>query len=415
MSFGGNVYAEIVSIGHELLMGEIQDSNAAYLASRLPALGIQLRWVSTVGDDTAHLAEVLDRSMKRSQITFTTGGLGPTMDDLTREAIAQLMEEQITEDPHLRVVLEERLNPRGIQVGPANLKQATIIPSAVPIPNSQGTAPGWWVERDGNIIISMPGPPAELEVMWEQEVVPRLRERVRGTVIVSRTLKTFGLSEALLDEMVSPVAGSENPYMGIYAKPDGIWVRFISQASTEEAAYALLRPVEEEVRSILGDAVWGVDQELPEERVGTLLRAKGLTLACMESCSGGLLASSITEIPGSSEYFKGGVVSYSNTSKIAFGVSPEVIEKYGAVSSQTAEAMALAVSKYLGSDIGISITGVAGPSELDGRPVGEVYIGLAHDGTTSSVVGHYPPRRPLVKRRATMGALLELWRLLKTL
>jgi len=361
------------------------------------------------------LVEVLDRSINRSQITFTTGGLGPTMDDLTREAVAQVMGEQIAEDPHLRKVLEERLSPRGIQVGPANLKQATIIPSAVPIPNNQGTAPGWWVERDGNIIISMPGPPAELEVMWEQEVVPRLREHVRGTVIVSRTLKTFGLSEALLDEMVSHVVSSENPYMGIYAKPDGIWVRFISQASTEEEAYALLRPVEEEVRSILGEAIWGVDQELPEERVGTLLREKGLTLACMESCSGGLLASCITEIPGSSEYFKGGVISYSNASKIAFGVSPDVIERYGVVSPQTAESMALAVSRYLDSDIGVSVTGVAGPSTLEGHRVGEVYIGLAYGGITSSIMGRYPPRRPLVRRRAAMGALLELWRVLKTL
>ena len=409
------MYAEIVSIGHELLMGEIVDTNSAFLAAQLPPLGIELRWVSTVGDDLAQLADVLSRARQRSQLILTTGGLGPTVDDLTREAIARALGEELSRDEELKRGLEERFHARGTPMPPHNLKQAALIPSATAVPNTQGTAPGWWIEKDGCLLVALPGPPNEMEPMWEHHVKPRLRERSHGTVILTRTLKTFGLSEATVDEMISPVSLSDNPYLGIYAKPEGIWLRLISRGATEEEAVASLQPVEEQLRSILGSAVWGMDEESLEERVGALLQRMGLTLACMESCSGGLLASTITEVPGASDYFRGGVVSYTNDVKIALGVPAEVLAQYGAVSPQTAEAMAQAIRRSLGADIGVGITGVAGPTELEGHPVGEVHIGLAYEGGAYVITDRYPARRSLVKRRAVMGALLDLWQLLQRL
>ncbi len=408
--------AEILAIGHELLMGETADTNSSFLATQLPSLGIQLRWVSIVGDDLAHLQDALSRAWQRSQVIITTGGLGPTMDDLTREAVAQLMGEEPFLDPDLQRTLEERFRTRSMTMAPNNLKQAMRIPSVTALPNDRGTAPGWWVEREGRILVTLPGPPGELEAMWEQHVAPRLRERAAGTVLLTRTLKTFGLPEATVDEMISPVQTGDNPYLGIYAKPEGIWVRLIARAASRAAAEALVQPVETQLRALLGPYLWGVDKESPQQQIDLLLRQKGFTLACMESCSGGLLASTITDVPGASDYFKGGAVTYSTEAKVALGVHPATLEQFGSVSPQTAEAMAQAICRRLAAAVGVSIPDLPGPSELEGRPVGEVHVGLAYPGGSHSVSARYPARvGSLVKHRAVTGALLELWRLLQRL
>ncbi|MBI4298975.1 MAG: competence/damage-inducible protein A [Chloroflexi bacterium] len=407
------MYAEIISIGTELLMGEIVDTNAAYLAARLPGLGIELRWVSQVGDDMDKLSEVIQRALSRSDLTLTTGGLGPTSDDLTRECIARVLREEIRVDDRLLEDIKTYFRGRGGAMSSYNIKQAAIIPSAQAIINPRGTAPGWWVEKAGHTIVAMPGPPGEMERMWQDEVSPRLRHLIKGVVIVTRTLKTIGLSEAAVNEMIAPLFESTNPYLGIYARSDGIHLRAIAKAPTNAEALALIAPVEEHILRVLGPSIWGVDNETPEEQVGVLLKKRGLTLATMESFTGGLVASAITEVQGSSDYFRGTIVAYSNDLKVTFGVPAELIEKYGAVSPQVAEAMAEAACHQLRADVGVGTTGVAGPSELEKKPVGTGFIGIAYNGQTRSISGRYPPQRPLVRRRAASHALVELLQMLR--
>ena len=413
--------AEIISIGTELLMGELTDSNAPFIASGLPPLGIQLQWVSQVGDDLDMLAETFTRGMGRSDIIFSTGGLGPTQDDLTREAISRAVGEEMAVQDDLLETLKGYFRGRGIDMPATNIKQATLIPSARSIPNRRGTAPGWWVESEGNIIVSMPGPPSELHGIWAEEVVPLLRQKVRGEIILTRNIKTRGLSEGGVDEMVAKYLGKENPYLGIYAKPDGIHLRIIARAPSEGEAAKLIQPVEQGLVAMLGAYIWGYDDETPERTMAHLLARKGLTLATAEACSGGLLASSITDLPDSSGYFKGGTVIYGVESAIASGVPAAIIEEHGIISQQSAGAMATAARDHFGADIGLAVAGVAGPEELEGKPVGLVHIAIAlrsedmQDGSVTHFPIHLPPRRPLVMRQAASSALIELRKLLNTL
>jgi nicotinamide-nucleotide amidase len=404
---------EIFSIGHELLMGEITDTNASYLASQMPALGITLHWISQIGDDMADLTDAFSRALKRSDVIITTGGLGPTQDDLTREAIAQVLGEELKPDLAVVEELKKWFRGRGMEMPPRNIKQANLIPSSQAIPNNQGTAPGWWVEKDGKTIICMPGPPGEMKNMWTTLVAPRLRERAKGIIIISRNIKTTDMSEAEVAEKVSKYFGMENPYLGIYAKHDGIHLRIICRGTSEVEARGMIKPVEEGIAAIMGSYIWGYDDETPEEAVGKMLKERGLTLAAMESCSGGMLADTITNVPGSSQYFKGGIVSYTNEAKIAAGVPSEIIERYGAISVETAEAMAQAARNLLRADIGVGITGVAGPSEMEGKPVGTVFGAVSMDGKVKGISLRLPPRRYLVKYRSVNSVLVALQKLLK--
>ena len=403
------MYAEIVASGTELLMGEIQDTNTSWLASQLPQFGLEVRQATLVGDDPERYVEVLRRSWQRNPYTFTTGGLGPTSDDVTREAVAQVFSEETYVDPQQLEHLSSIFRSRGSEMPASNIKQAWLIPSARAIPNRMGTAPGWWAEKDGRAIIAMPGPPRELKDIWEREVAPKLRRRIEGNVVLTKTLKTIGLSEGAVDEMAAPVLASENPYVGVYAKPDGIHLRIISRGPDHTETNKLLLSVENRLRHIFTDSIWGIDEETAENSVGQLLRRRGLTLATMESCTGGLLADSITNVAGSSGYFKGGIVSYTNELKIAYGVPARLIEEYGAVSAQVAETMAEAVRIELDADYGLGITGVAGPDPLEDKPPGTVYIGVACSGGMESAYHRFPSTsRSLVKNRAVIMALLAL-------
>ena len=410
--------AEIVSIGTELLLGEITDTNASYLASQLPLLGIDLLWVTQVGDNLERLTECLERAWGRSDIVLTTGGLGPTDDDLTREAIAAMLGEELGVDPELERWLRELFARLGFPMPESNIKQATLIPSAQAIPNPSGTAPGWWVEKgrggqgEPKILIAMPGPPSEMKRMWETGIVGRLRELLQGEVILSRTIKTLGMTESGTAEVVKPLLSSDNPTLAVYAKTDGIHLRLTAKAKKREEAEEMIAKREAELRSLLSDIIWGSDEETLEGLVGMLLVEKGLTLATMESCTGGLLANTITDVPGSSRYFKGGLVAYTNEAKLSYGVSTALIARHGAISPEVAGDMAGVAREQLGADIGVGITGVAGPTEDEGRPVGTVHIAIDDGRETRLVIGHYPPLRHQVKRRATYHALFELRRTL---
>lgn len=408
--------AEIIAIGSELLMGETQDTNSGWLAVRMPELGLQLQWVTVVGDDLSHLTEILKKAWVRSDYVFTIGGLGPTLDDLTREGIASMLSEEITEDPELVRWLEDSFARRGLGSMPKqNLRQAWVIPSAKPIKNQMGTAPSWWVERDNKVLVTIPGPPNELMNMWNTEIYPRIQDRIDGSVIMARTFKTIGLSEAAVDEMVNEIYKMPGIELGCYAKADGIYLRAIARAENQNAAKSSLDRADEAIRPILGDFLWGTDDESPEERVAELLKSSKFTVSVFESLTGGLITSTITEVPGSSDYLLGGMTVYSNQSKVKAGVQYELIEKYGAVSAETASAMAEAACTYFGSDCGIGVTGVAGPAMQPGESIepGTVFIAIAHPKGVEVKQYKFPPRRTLVRGRTVTQALLQLAQILQ--
>ncbi len=404
--------AEIISIGTEIILGEITDTNAAYLAGQLPLLGVDLYWVTQVGDNQGRIIEILRQAWNRSDLIIITGGLGPTEDDITRESIAEMLGEGMAIDSSLENWLRGKFATIGYPMPENNLKQCMLVPSARVIPNSRGTAPGWWVSKAGKTLLAMPGPPWEMMQMWEGEIRGELRCTLDTAIIVSRTLKIMGMGEANVDQLLSHLLSSRNPSIGIYAKQTGIELRLTAKAPTQQEAEGMIAPLETQVRSIIGDKIWGIDEQVLEKVVGDLLRKKGMTLAAMESCTGGLVADLITDVPGSSDYFKGGLVAYSNEMKIEFGVDAALIAEYGAVSAEVAEAMAAAARIRLGANVGVGTTGVAGPDELEGKPVGTVYVGVSDGKITRSIRTGFPQHRRLIKRYAAMNALNELRKLL---
>jgi len=405
------VKAEIISIGTELLLGEITDTNASYLAGQLPFLGIDLYWISQVGDNQVRLVEVLNRAWQRSDLILITGGLGPTEDDLTREAIAKMLGEELRIDPASERRIRERFARLGIEMASSNIKQAAVIPSAEAIINDRGTAPGWWIEKNGHILVAMPGPPRELDHMWQTEVLPRLRQK-STSIIISKTLKVFGLPEGTVGELVSPLLSSANPTLGIYAKADGVHLRFAAKAQSQKQAEEMIAQGEARVRSILGEAIWGTDTDTLTSVVGHLLTEKKLSLAVMEYCTGGLLTATITDAPDSPAFFKGGFVAYSSETLVAYGVDAGLINDCGAVSPEVAQAMAEVCRSRLEADVGISITGVISPDTLGSKPAGTIYIGMDSSQNKKTIKCNYPGYRFQLKRRIAFAALFELRKML---
>ena len=406
--------AEIISIGTELLMGELTDTNASWIAGRLPPLGIQLQWVSIVGDDLPMLTEAFRRGMERSDIIFTTGGLGPTQDDLTREAVAAALDETPTVQAEEIENLRQWFRNRGQDMPAHNVKQAHLIPSAQFVTNRNGTAPGWWAEKDGKHIVIMPGPPGENRAMWQDEIDARLRDMIDTEVTITRNIKTLGLGEASVDEIISEYFGLENPYLGIYSKADGIHLRIIARADDEATAREMIAPVENAIHERLAPYIWGYDDETPELSVGAALTARGMTLATMESVSGGFLANTITEATDSDQWYRGGAVAYTADAIVAAGVPSAVLDANGVVSQTTANAMALAAQTTAGSDFGIGVTGVLGPREFEGHRPGTIHIAISHGEDVHEYPLRTPPRRLVIKRRSCNTALTELRKLIAT-
>lgn len=404
--------AEIISIGTELLLGEITDTNASFLAGQLPLLGIDLYFISTVGDNQQRLVNTLKQAWQRSELIITTGGLGPTQDDITRESIAEFLHEELTTDPHLVRQLKEFFCHRKLDMPQSNIKQANLIPSAQPVANPRGTAPGWWVERDGHVIAVMPGPPYEMQFMWTNEVLPKLGQKVQSGVILSRTLKTFGLGEAKVDELVSPFLTSANPTLGIYAKRDGIHLRITAKAQHRDEAECLVNQREDEIRTTLIDHIWGKDSDTLESIIGELLIKKGLSLATMESDTGGFLANTITSIPENSAYFKGGLIACSHESKIAFGIDAKLISQYGSSSAEVAETMATKAREKFNSNIGVGIAAVMETTDSPDKPMGSIFIGIDDGKARHRFARNYPGQHYQIKQRAITSALFELRKIL---
>src|SRR5438477_9552672 len=366
--------AEILSIGTELLLGQIVDTNANYLAQQLPALGLDLYYVSQLGDNPQRLADAFRRGLERSDVIITSGGLGPTEDDLTREAIAEVMGERLEVQPHLEAALREFFTRRGRTMPERNVKQATTIPSGTYLPNPIGTAPGWWVERDGKVIVSMPGVPHEMHKMWEEQAQPRLAKLITGGMIVSRTLKLVGIGESHAEEALGELTHSTSPTLATYAKSDGIHLRLTAKAATPAEAERQLDQFEPRVRERVDEWVYGRENDSFPAVVGAMLRQRGLTLAVAESATGGQLASLITEAPGASDYFLAGYVAYSAAAKRALGVSENILKEHGTISQETTRALAAAARSAAGADIAVATTGNAGPNASEGKPVGLLHM-----------------------------------------
>lgn len=397
--------AEILSCGTELLLGHITDTNATFLAQSLAALGIDLYFVSQVGDNQGRIVETLRRAWERSDLIVMTGGLGPTEDDLARESISALLGETMQVDPQLEAELRGMFAARHAVMPERNVKQAALIPSARALPNPRGTAPGWWVEKDGHIIVAMPGVPREMYQMWDNEVVPRLA-MLTGGLIFTRILRVWGLGESTVEERLDALLHNTNPTIATYAKADAVDVRVTAKAETRELAEQRVAEMEANVRQILGHHIFGVDKETLQGVVGKYLTERKQWLAVMESMTGGFLSSVITDNPGSSQHFIGGLITYSPDMKVQMGVPREVIDRYGVVSEETARAMAHVVRERLGADYGIGITGVAGPDKQEDKPVGTAYIAI--EGPDGVVVGSGPgfrASREDNKRLVSLAAL----------
>jgi len=397
--------AEIISVGTELLRGETVDTNASYLASQLPLSGIELFRTTTVGDDREQLSRLLAQALGRSALVVTTGGLGPTEDDLTRECIAAVMEEDIAVDPELERQLRAIFSRMGRDMPPRNIKQAWLIPSARSLPNPRGTAPGWWVEKNNKIVVALPGPPRELTWMWQNEVKPLLSARLPGEQILSRTIKTYAVPEAQVSEMALSFFQSDNPSLGIYFRPDGIHLRLIAQGDN---AAQRLKDAEEKLEKTFGDSIWGKDEDTLEGLLGKWLNGRGLTLATVEEGTGGLLANMITNTGADSSYFRGGLVVRSDEMKVKWGSKAQVIERHGAISAEAAEDMARAAREMLSADIGLSTTGMVPPGGLKEKPPGLIYIGIADARGTKSWEQNFARWRDDAARRCSVAALFRL-------
>ena len=399
--------AEVISIGTELLLGEIVDTNTPFLATQLALLGIDLYFTSASGDNYERLSGTLRQAWQRSDLVLATGGLGPTEDDITREAIAGLLGEKPEVDPALKEDLVNFFARIGLEMSLNNIKQAALIPSATALPNSQGSAPGWWVEKEGRILIAMPGPPSELQNMWQNEVFPRLQQKTGG-IILSRVIKTFGLSESKVDELAAPLMSSSNPTLATYAKPDGIHLRITAKAARPEEAQEMLAGREADVRAILSDCIWGVDDETQESVVGQLLVARGLSLAVSESYTGGFLINSLASAPQSESYFKGGVIANSDEAKVALGLDPRLIT--GRASAEMAAAIAAWVHRQFNASIGIGIEGYTEKTGVSDK----VFIAIDSEELKQHVVQSYSGRYYQMRRRTPYFTLVDLMKLLRS-
>ena len=371
--------AELIAVGTELLLGNIANTDAQMISEGLSELGINVFYHTVVGDNPARVRQAVDIAKQRADIIITTGGLGPTCDDLTKVALAQAFGRKLFYHEPSAQRIRDRFAAMGRPVTENNYQQAMIPEGATVLDNDWGTAPGVAFEADGVHVLMLPGPPRECEMMFKHRAVPYLKGLSDG-VIASRTVKTFGIGESAAESVLRDLMNSlHNPTLAPYAKPNGTELRITAHADTEEEALALIAPVEAQVKALMGEYVIGVNVPSLEAVCFDLLRERGLTLGTAESCTGGLIAKLLTDLPGSSDVFRGGVVSYTNAVKHnVLGVPQELLDTYGAVSPQVAEAMARGARRALGCDLALSSTGVAGPGSDDrGNPIGLVYLGLA--------------------------------------
>jgi nicotinamide-nucleotide amidase len=406
------VNAEIIAIGSELLTPFRQDTNSLYLTGKLNQLGVEVIFKTIVGDSREHLAQAASLAVSRAEIVIFMGGLGPTEDDLTREAVAEALGLELRRDPEIVTSLERRFAARGWKMAANNIKQADVITGATVLPNANGSAPGQWVsgkyEGRERIIMLLPGPPHELKALFEEQCLARLRAKLPPNFIATRELKITGLGESQCDARVAPIYKLYTDVQTtILAGAGEIQLHLKTRAASLEAAQARVDELVEKIEAELGDSVFSDNGDSMEQIVGYYLQMRNATLAVAESCTGGLLAERITSVGGSSRYFVGGAVVYSNQLKSAFAdVPPELIEKHGAVSREVAAALAEGIRRRSGATLGLGITGVAGPTGgTDAKPVGLVFHALASEGGTEVAERKFPGDRKRIRWFASQQAL----------
>ena len=403
--------AEILAVGTEILLGDIVNTNAQYIAKRLADLGIAVYHQCVVGDNRERLLEAYALAFSRVDLVITTGGLGPTKDDLTKEVSFEYFGKQsVVHEPSLKII-EGYFKDMNRPMAKSNVKQAYFPVDAVVLPNNNGTAPGCIIEDNGKTVALLPGPPREMKPMFEEAVVPYLKKFQQG-VLVSKVLRVIGVGESSAAEMLEDILDNQtNPTVAPYAKEGEVTFRITAKGNSQEEGIRLIKPVEDEIRSRLGSNVYGEGNTTLENVLCEMIINKKLTIATAESCTGGMVAAKLINYPGISSVFMDGVVAYSNEAKInRLGVARETLDKYGAVSSEVAAEMAQGIAKTAGTNIGLSTTGIAGPDGGSAeKPVGLVYIGLYMNGEVKTKMLKLSGDRQKIRQRATMQ-LLDLVR-----
>jgi len=400
--------AEIIAIGSELLTPDRTDTNSLWLTEKLNNIGIEVKLKTIVGDDDARLEETIKDALRRSRFVITTGGLGPTEDDITRKIAARALSRRLMLNEKVLESIREKFQRMGRPMPEINSRQAMIIEGAEVLENPNGTAPGLYLDRDERAIALLPGPPREMRPMFENFVLPKLIARAGDVRVARRILRVAGLGESAVDERIAPVYTQyKNPQTTILFNQSEIEIQLTAQGKTEQDAELLLDGLAGQIEERLGDAIFAFRGETMEEVVGLRLAVKGFTLAVAESCTGGLISERLTKVSGSSVYFMEGVVTYSNDAKIrSLGVDADLIAARGAVSAEVAEAMADGVRRRADTDFGISVTGIAGPNGgTEEKPVGLVYIALADDIHVEHRKLMLPGDRHLIRWRASQAAL----------
>ena len=409
---GAGMNVEIIAIGDEILLGQVQDTNSAWIARRFASEGTPIGRISVVGDDEKAINDLFYKAYHRSDVILITGGLGPTHDDLTKPLIAKFFDLPIVFRNDLLEQVRESYRRRQLKFLEASRTQAEFPEGAVPMPNPHGTAPGIWIEKQGRVFAAMPGVPVEMRAMVSDFVIPRLRKRRKSSITRFRTLHTYGIKEAALYEKLdNRQQVLEHAKLAFLPSQSGVRMRLTAEAPTELEAEGRLNEAEELLRSRLGAYIYAVGEEVSLERgVGERLKARGLKVAVAESCTGGLLAKKLTDTSGSTAWFERGWVTYSNEAKNELlGVPMELIEKHGAVSAEVAEAMAQGALERSHANMTVSITGVAGPTGgSEEKPVGLVYIGIADARGTEHHRFIFDTDRTVNRNRSVATALTLL-------
>ena len=402
--------AEIVAVGTELLLGQIANTNAKELSERLAETGLDVLHHQVVGDNVERIAEAVELATGRADVVVLTGGLGPTGDDVTREGLANAFGVELETHPEIEDFLRERFRAFERDMPESNLRQAQVPAGARYILPERGTAPGLVLQRDDGVVYAVPGVPAEMREMLEGTILPELRERAGESTIASRIIKTAGMAEAQVAELLDDLfEGSDNPTVAYLAGSGEVRVRLTAKAASRAQAIELIAPVEEEVRRRLGPAVYGSDDDLLEEVIGRMLQDRGWRLACAESLTGGALGARLTEIPGASLWFAGSAVCYTNEAKRQLlEVPEEILEGPGAVSEECARAMADGARRIYGAEVGVALTGVAGPEEQEDRPPGTVWVAVLGPGGEEVRKVVAPGDRDGVRRWAVQSGLILL-------
>jgi len=400
--------AEIIAVGSELLTPDRVDTNSLFLTAQLNRLGIEVTRKTVVGDELAALRNAFEESARRVELVIASGGLGPTEDDRTRDAVAELLGRKLARDPAVMKMIEARFRKIGRVMSEVNTRQAMVPEGATVLENDRGTAPGLWLESNGGIVILLPGPPHELKAMFAAQVEPRLARLATGVRLVARELRVAGMGESDVDQRIAPIyTRHDEVQTTILTAPGEIQIHLRIWSKDTAAADRQLQGIQESIVLALGEAVFTTAGESMEEVVGRELTMRQATIATAESCTGGLLAERLTRISGSSAYFLGGVVSYSNTLKSAWvDVPAEIIESRGAVSSEVAVALADGIRRRTGATLGVGITGVAGPTGgTPEKPVGTVHVAIADASGSKERGVHYPGERDRIRWQASQTAL----------